>query len=98
MSTESDAQSANTISIGELVRAVTRLEGVISQQSQMYVLSSLYQSEQAALNRRLDVLDKEIEADRQDRKVLFRTVLAAFILPALLLLFNVLILTRGGLA
>ncbi len=88
----------NDVTIGELVRVVSRLEATILQQSQLYVLSSLYYSEKASLDRRIDDLEKDLEADRADRKNLWRLVLGSLAFPVLLLILNAVLLAQGGLA
>lgn len=88
----------DTISLGELIRVVGRLEQAIAQQSQLYVLSTLYQSEQGANDRRISAIESDVDSDRKDRKALFRLVIGSLVFPIVLLILNVFLLARGGVA
>jgi predicted RNase H-like nuclease (RuvC/YqgF family) len=89
---------SDDVSIGELVRVVSRLESTIHQQAQLYVLHSVYRAESASRERRIEELERDLENDRQDRKNLFRLVLGSLAFPILLLILNVYLLAQGGLA
>jgi len=93
-----NTEDSNAISIGELVRVVARMEQTLSSQQQLYLLSSVYRAEQASADRRLDQLERDAEQERRDRKAMFRLVLASFVLPAVLLLVQILSVTTRGAA
>ena len=93
-----NTEDSNAISIGELVRVVARMEQTLSSQQQLYLLSSVYRAEQTSADRRLDQLERDAEQERRDRKAMFRLVLASFVLPAVLLLVQILSVTTRGAA
>ena len=86
---------ADEVTLAELVRVVMRLEGTVQRQQDLYVLTSVYHSERDSLARRIDGLEREIEADRADRKADRRLLMGSFVLPFILILLNLAFLARG---
>lgn len=67
----------------------------ISRRLDQYVLQAVYQAEQAGRDRRIDALEQQIKNGEEQRRTLVRWVVGAIVVPAVVLLAQVILALQG---
>jgi hypothetical protein len=67
----------------------------ISRRLDQYVLEAVYRAEMGGRDRRLDELERAVKAAEEQRRTLTRWVISAVVVPAVVLLVQILLALQG---
>jgi hypothetical protein len=89
---------SDEVTNAELARGLDRVHkdlSEISRRLDQYVLQAVYTAEMRDRDRRLDALERDIQAVEDQRRALFRWVVGAVVVPAVVLLVQIVLAVRG---